>query len=73
MTLASTKNCSGDHRVTASYNQYSISLMGLVTSVGCYSAKPINNIFSINRQVLEGFVQYVELNEKTHYNYMVIC
>lgn len=47
--------------------------MGLVTRVGCYSAKPINNVFSINRQILEGFVQYVGLNEETHYNYIVIC
>lgn len=48
MTLASTKNCSGDHRLTASYNQYGVCLIGLVTSVGCYSAKPINNVFSVN-------------------------
>lgn len=73
MTLASTKNCSGNHRLTASYDQPSISLIRLVTSVGCYSAQQINNAFSINTQILEGFVQYVWLNEETHYNYIVIC
>lgn len=73
MTLASTKNCSGDHRLTDSYNPYNICLIGLVTTVGCYSAKPLNNVFLVNRQIFEGFVQCVWLNEETHYNYMVIC
>lgn len=73
MPLASTKNCSGNHGLTASYDQAGICLIGLVTSVGCYSAQPINNAFSINTQILEGFVRYVRLNEETHYNYMVIC
>lgn len=56
MPLASTKNCSGNHGLTASYDQAGICLIGLVTSVGCYSAQPINNAFSINTQILEGFV-----------------